>query len=122
MVDYRTQRFEDYAGDVDFVLDTQAGRTRERSWALLKKGGTLVTLLPFGPGEDKARDGVNALMVYGHPNVAEIMAEMTQRLEAGLLQPPEIAAVLPLEQAAEAHALYEAGSIRGRVVLEVEQD
>ncbi len=123
VVDYQTQKFEDRAQNVDFILDTQAGETRERSWALLKKGGTLVTLLPFLPGEDKARDfGVNAFMVYGHPNVAEIMAEMTQRLEGGLLQPPEIAEVFPLEQAAQAHALYEAGSIRGRIVLKVEQD
>jgi NADPH:quinone reductase-like Zn-dependent oxidoreductase len=56
-------------------------------------------------------------MVHGHPNIAEIMPEMTRRLEAGELAFPEIAATYPLEQAAAAHAAFEKSSPRGRIVL-----
>ena len=40
-------------------------------------------------------------MVHGHPNIGEIMPEMTRRLESGDLVLPEIAAVFPLERAAQ---------------------
>ena len=56
-------------------------------------------------------------MVHGHPDIGEIMPEMTRRLETGELDFPELAAVFPLEQAAAAHAAYENDSPRGRIVL-----
>jgi len=31
-IDYQTTRFEDVVHDVDMVLDTLAGETRQRSW------------------------------------------------------------------------------------------
>jgi len=120
VVDYKTQRFEDFAEGIDGVLDTVGGETRERSWALLRKGGFLASLLPPPPDEaTAARYGVRAFMVHGHPDIAEIMPEMTRRLEASELSFPEVAAVFPLEEAAKAHAAFEANSPRGRIVLEV---
>jgi NADPH:quinone reductase-like Zn-dependent oxidoreductase len=120
VVDYRRQRFEDFAHDVDVVLDTVGGETRDRSWPLIRKGGVLATLVPPPPDEKIARRyGVQAFMVHGHPNIGEIMPEMTRRLEAGELILPEIAAVLPLDQAAEAHAALESDSPRGRIILVV---
>ena len=118
VVDYRTQRFEDFAHDVDAVLDTVGGTTRDRSWALIRPGGVLASLLPPPPDLDPARPpDVRAFMVHGHPDIGEIMPEMTRRLETGELDFPELAAVFPLEQAAAAHAAYENDSPRGRIVL-----
>ena len=118
VVDYRTQRFEEFAQNVDMVFDTVGGETRERSWNVLRKGGVLASLLPPPPDPAKAElYGVQAYMVHGHPNIAEIMPEMTRRLEAGELAFPEIAATYPLEQAAAAHAAFEKSSPRGRIVL-----
>ena len=120
VIDYKTQRFEDVARDLDMVLDTQGGETRERSWALLKPGGVLATLLPPMPDEATAHKyGVQAFMVHGHPRIGDIMPEMTRRLTSGELQAPEIAARFPLAEAAQAHASYEAHAPRGRIVLEV---
>src|ERR1700689_4355936 len=60
VIDYKTQRFEDHASDVDMVLDLIDGETRERSWPLLKRGGVLVTTLT-DPPQDKAKEhGVRA--------------------------------------------------------------
>jgi len=118
VVDYRTQRFEDYAHDVDAVLDTVGGQTRTRSWPLIRPGGVLASLLPPPPDLDPARPpNVQAFMVHGHPDIGEIMPEMTRLLDEGELELPEVAAVFPLAQAAQAHSAYENDSPRGRIVL-----
>ncbi|MGA9678404.1 MAG: NADP-dependent oxidoreductase [Mycobacterium sp.] len=118
VVDYRTQRFEDLAHDVDLVLDTVGGKTRERSWPLLRPGGTLASLLPPPPDPATAQKyGVQAFMVHGHPDIGAIMPEITQLLESGQLAPPEVAAVFKLAQAADAHEMYEKAAPRGRIVL-----
>jgi NADPH:quinone reductase-like Zn-dependent oxidoreductase len=118
-VDYRTQRFEDFARDVDVVLDTVGGETRNRSWPLIRRGGVLATLQPPPPDQTVAdRYGVQAFMVHGHPDISEILPEMTRLLESGELAFPEIATTFPLEQAAQAHAAVESGA-RGRIALVV---
>ena len=52
VVDYKTERFEDVAHDIDMVYDTQGGETQDRSFGVLRKGGILVSTLD--PNEDKA--------------------------------------------------------------------
>ncbi len=118
VVDYKTQRFEDFAQGVDLVLDTVGGETRERSWPLLRKGGALASLLPPPPDPATAeRYGVQAFMVHGHPNIVEIMPEMTRRLQVGELAFPEIAKTYPMTDAAAAHEDFEHSPPRGRLVL-----
>jgi NADPH:quinone reductase-like Zn-dependent oxidoreductase len=56
-------------------------------------------------------------MVHGHPNIVEIMPEMTRRLQTGELSFPEIAKTYPLHEAAAAHQDFEQSSPRGRLVL-----
>lgn len=61
VIDYKTQRFEDHASELDMVFDLIDGETRERSWALLKRGGVLVSTLT-DPSQDKAKQhGVRAM-------------------------------------------------------------
>jgi len=118
VVDYKTRRFEDFARDFDLVLDTVGGETRQRSWPLIRKGGALASLLPPPPDPAMAeRFGVQAFMVHGHPNIGEIMPEMTRRLQTGESAFPEIARTYPLAEAAIAHADFEQSSPRGRLVL-----
>ena len=118
VVDYKTQRFEDFAQDVDVVFDTVGGQTRDRSWPLIRRGGVLVSLQPPPPDQTVAeRYGVQAFMVHGHPDIGEILPEMTHRLESGELARPEIASTFPLEQAAQAHSAFEKDSPSGKIVL-----
>ena len=58
-------------------------------------------------------------MVHGHPEIGEIMPEMTRRLESGKLAFPEIAARYPLEEVSAAHAAFEKNAPKGRIVLEI---
>jgi len=44
VVDYKTERFEDVVAPCDVVFDTQGGETLERSFAVLKPGGVVVTV------------------------------------------------------------------------------
>jgi NADPH:quinone reductase-like Zn-dependent oxidoreductase len=103
---------------VEGVFDTVGGESRERSWQLLREGAALASLLPPPPDPATAeRYGVQAFMVYGHPNVVEIMPEMTRRLQEGELAFPEIAKTYPLTDAPAAHEDFEHSSPRGCLVL-----
>src|SRR5713226_3343024 len=44
-IDYKTQKFEDVAKDVDVVLDSVGGDTLARSYGVVKKGGFIATLV-----------------------------------------------------------------------------
>jgi NADPH:quinone reductase-like Zn-dependent oxidoreductase len=119
-VDYRSQRFEDHATGVDLVIDTLGGETRARSFPLLRRGGTLVTLVP--PAIDAAvaaAHEVRAVMIHGHPAPGGVLEEARALFEKGLLHKSQIALVLPLAQAAEAARQFKEVSGRGRVVLSV---
>src|SRR5215470_17523670 len=57
VIDYRRVKFEQAARDIDVVLDTIGGETRERSWQVLKPGGILVTLPEPIPESEGATHG-----------------------------------------------------------------
>jgi NADPH:quinone reductase-like Zn-dependent oxidoreductase len=44
VIDYRASTFEDCVRDMDIVFDTVGGKTRERSWSVLKPSGRMVTI------------------------------------------------------------------------------
>ena len=115
VIDYKTQRFEDYASDLDMVLDLIAGETRERSWKLLKRGGVLVTTLSE-PSQEKAKAfGVRALHYYVQANGAEL-AEIAGLVDEGRVT-PHVEKTYPLEKAADAQAFVAAGHTVGKIVL-----
>jgi NADPH:quinone reductase-like Zn-dependent oxidoreductase len=41
VIDYSTDRFEDFVSGVDAVIDTVGGEIRERSFGVLKRAGSL---------------------------------------------------------------------------------
>ena len=59
VIDVRTSRFDELLSDVDVVLDTIGGETQDRSFAVLKPGGVLVSAVA-APDQQKA-----AAQVYG---------------------------------------------------------
>ena len=50
VIDYRATRFEEIVRDLDAVLNTVVGETFQRSWGVLKSGGTLVTIAAQSEG------------------------------------------------------------------------
>ncbi|QDZ41837.1 NADP-dependent oxidoreductase [Corynebacterium sp. sy039] len=57
VVDYRTQRYEDYVQDFDVVLDTLGGEETLRAMHTLKAGGTLLSVVAAPDAEFAAQLG-----------------------------------------------------------------
>jgi NADPH:quinone reductase-like Zn-dependent oxidoreductase len=118
VIDYKTQRFEEQARDLDMVFDLIDGETRERSWKLLKRGGVLVSTLTE-PSQDTAiRYGVRALRYTVEANGSEL-AEIVDLLASGKVK-PHVQKTFRLEQAAQAIAAIEHGGSVGKIVLSLE--
>jgi len=118
VIDYTTQRFEDHATDLDMVFDLIDGETRERSWKLLKRGGTLVSTLSE-PSQEKAKAlGIRALRYTVEADGSEL-GEIAALVVAGKVT-PHIQATFPLAAAAEALRVVEEGHSVGKIVLVVD--
>jgi NADPH:quinone reductase-like Zn-dependent oxidoreductase len=118
VIDYKTQRFEEQARDLDLVFDLIGGDTRERSWTLLTRGGVLVSTLTEPSKETADRYGVRALRYTVEADGAEL-AEIAGLAASGKVK-PHVSKIFPLQQAAQALAAVEHGGSRGKVVLSVE--
>jgi NADPH:quinone reductase-like Zn-dependent oxidoreductase len=117
VIDYKTERFEDRASQLDMVFDLIDGETRERSWKLLKKGGVLVSTLTEPSPEKASQFGVRALRYTVEADGNEL-AEIADVVAGGKIK-PHIQKTFPLSAAPEALASVEAGHSVGKVVLEV---
>jgi NADPH:quinone reductase-like Zn-dependent oxidoreductase len=115
LIDYKTQRFEDFAQDLDMVFDLVGGETRERSWKLLKKGGVLVSTLTEPSQETAARHGVRALRYTVEAGGKEL-EEILSLVVSGKVK-PHIQKTYPLAEAARALNCVEKGESVGKIVL-----
>jgi NADPH:quinone reductase-like Zn-dependent oxidoreductase len=116
-VDYKSERFEEVVHDVDLVFDLVAGDTQERSWNVLKDGGTLISTLAR-PSEVKAREHqARATNYIAQPDAAEL-TEIGQLIAAGKVK-PYIEATFPFEEAATALLRLEGRHTQGKIVLEM---
>jgi NADPH:quinone reductase-like Zn-dependent oxidoreductase len=117
VIDYKTTKFEEVVHDVDVVLDTMAGDTRQRSWQALKKGGILVATLGISDQEIDQQKGIRGGGLMVHPDFDQL-TQIAALIDDGNLK-PTVSAVLPLEDAAQAHELSQTGHVRGKIVLQV---
>jgi NADPH:quinone reductase-like Zn-dependent oxidoreductase len=114
-IDYQHERFEEILPEVDLVFDLIGGETQERSWKVLKEGGTLISTLAK-PSERQAQaHHARATNYMAQPNAQEL-TEMGMLIEQGKMM-PHVERTFPLEQAAEAQQFLERGHVRGKVVL-----
>jgi NADPH:quinone reductase-like Zn-dependent oxidoreductase len=108
-------RLEDAAGQADLVLDTIGGEVLARSPALLRPGGTLVSVkAAFQP--PASRDDIRTVVFIQESSRAQL-AELARLVDEGHLR-PQVGAVYPLAQAARAYTAKAAGGIPGRIVLQ----
>jgi NADPH:quinone reductase-like Zn-dependent oxidoreductase len=116
-IDYNQTRFETVARDVDLVLDLIGGDTQQRSFAVLKRGGRLVSTVAPPAEDEAAKREVFAMQMH-------MQASGTQLAQiAGLLDSGEIRTCVtktyPLEKAADAWREIANGHTRGKIVLEI---
>ncbi|MCR6475374.1 NADP-dependent oxidoreductase [Variovorax sp. ZS18.2.2] len=141
VVDYRKQDFEDILSGCDVVLNSQDGKTLEKSLRVLKSGGKLISISgppdpEFGktiaaPGfvrlvmrllsagiRRRARvRGVGYSFLFMRANGGQLR-EITRLIEAGAIR-PVIDRVFPFASTNEALAYVEAGRAKGKVVIKL---
>jgi NADPH:quinone reductase-like Zn-dependent oxidoreductase len=112
VIDYQATRFEDVVRDFDVVFDTVGGETLERSWGVLKPGGTVVTI--GASGERTADERTRAAFFIVEPSRSQL-EEIAWLIDSGAIR-PIVGSVFPLAEARQAYLLKPA---RGKVVLQV---
>jgi alcohol dehydrogenase len=140
-IDYRTQRFEDLAREMEFVFDTVGGDTLKRSWGVVKRGGTIASLhvppppaalvaaglrAPFilrvllplltrGPRAAAAKAGAHLAPILSVPSATEL-ERITRAAESTGLR-VTVDKVFPFEALGAAVDYLQSGKAKGRVVL-----
>ena len=136
VINYQSEDFAEAVMDwtagrgADVVLDSVGGATFRRSLAACAVYGQLVTLLDPGLDVDwkEARNrnlGIHFTLMLtpmlqflpgARTHQGHILRQGAAMAGAGTLQ-PHVSAILPLQAAARAHALIEAGQVQGKIVL-----
>ena len=107
-------RLEDAAALADLVLDTIGGDVLDRSPALLRPGGTLVTIK--AAAQLPTRQDIKTIVFVQESSRAQL-TELARLIDEGHLR-PQVGAVYPLAEAAKAYGAKAAGGIPGRIVLQ----
>ena len=119
VIDVKKSRFEEMVSDVDVVLDTIGGDTQDRSFAVLKPGGVLVSSVAEPDQLTAARRHVQARFFLVDVS-SKRLQELAALIDAGDLT-TSVGDVLPLAEARTAHEML-AGKPhkRGKIVLRVD--
>jgi len=104
-----------HPGGIDAVLDMVGGAGQDQARAALRPGGRIASIVDTDPA--KGAEGISGHYVFVRPSAKELY-ELASLADEGVLV-PEVAEVLPLDRAAEAHRRVEGGHVRGKLVLEV---
>ena len=116
-IDYTKTKFEDVAKEVDVVLDSVGKDTLARSYAVVKKGGFIVSLVGEPDSAQMQERGIRGAPLNVTANSVEL-AEITKLIEGKKIK-PVVSEVLPLTDAAKAQAQAATHHTRGKIVLKV---
>jgi NADPH:quinone reductase-like Zn-dependent oxidoreductase len=141
VIDYKQDDFESILHGYDVVLNSQDGKTLEKSLRVLKPGGQLISisgppdpafaadigapgfvklilrLLSSGVRRRAKRLGVDYAFLFMKANGGQLR-EITPLIDAGAIR-PVVDKVFPFESTNEAMAYVEAGRAKGKVVIKV---
>ncbi|RST48104.1 NADP-dependent oxidoreductase [Variovorax sp. MHTC-1] len=141
IIDYKTQDFEDVLRDYDVVLNSQDGKTLEKSLRVLKAGGKLISIsgppdpefakeigapwfvklvvrmLSSGVRRRAKSRGVGFSFLFMKASGSQLR-DITRLIDAGFIR-PVIDRVFRFEQTNEALAYVEAGRAKGKVVIKI---
>lgn len=117
VIDYKKQDFAQIIGGYDAVFDTVGGDDFNKALSVLKKGGVAVSMIAQAD-EAKAKElGVKAIS-QSTQVTAEKLQALAKLVEDGVVK-PQVAKTFPLDQVRQAFEAYEAGGVKGKVVVGV---
>lgn len=117
VIDYRSQNFAETLKDVDVVFDTQGGQVQDASWAVLKRGGILVSISSPPSAEKASAVGARGEFLFIEPN-AKVLTSLAEYIDTGKIR-PIVGAEYALKDVAKAHALSQAGHTVGKIVIHI---
>jgi NADPH:quinone reductase-like Zn-dependent oxidoreductase len=119
VIDVQALAFEKVLTDVDIVLDTVGGDTLDRSFAVIKSGGALVSSVATPDPAAAERHGVRGVFFLVHVS-SGLLTQIANLIDAGQLR-TSVGDVLPLADVQIAHEML-AGKPhkRGKIVLSME--
>ena len=141
VIDYKNNDFDTILRDYDVVLDTQGGKTLDKSLRVLKPGGKVISvagppdpdfakefglnwlliqamrLLSFQIRRKAKRRGVTYSFLFMKASGSQLR-ELGSLIDSGAIR-PVIDRVFPFQSAAEALAYVEKGRAKGKVVVRI---
>jgi len=121
-IDYRTQKFEEIANNIDFVLDGVGGdELILNSLKILKEGGTFVSI-PTHEYTDEIKKAASAkninainMLVKSDGKDMDTLADMLVR---GTIK-AHVSKIFSFDEMAEAHTAQESGRTVGKIVVKM---
>jgi len=119
VIDVQASAFDKLLTNIDIVIDTVGGETLDRSFAVLKPGGVLVSSVAAPDPAAAERHGVRAVFFLVQVS-SDLLTQIANLIDAGQLR-TTVGDVLPLADARLAHEML-AGTPhkRGKIVLSME--
>jgi NADPH:quinone reductase-like Zn-dependent oxidoreductase len=119
LVNYEADRFEEMARGVDAVIDLVGGETQVRSFAVLRKGGKLISTVSQ-PDPHLAHSHDVAAKFFLVEVTRSYLDQIGKLLDDGSVR-PRLGAVVPFGEARESHLMLEGKLPRpeGKIVLAV---
>jgi NADPH:quinone reductase-like Zn-dependent oxidoreductase len=116
-IDYTTTKFEDVVKDVDVVLNCVRANALGRSYGVVKKGGTIVSITDEPDQTECAKRDIHCSRLGAHPD-ARVLEELSKLIDAGKIT-PIVSQTFPLADASKAHQQIETHHTLGKIVLKV---
>lgn len=119
-IDYTTTKFEDVVKDVDVVLNCVRADALGRSYGVVKKGGTIVSITDEPDQTECGKHEITCSRLGAHPD-AKVLEELTKLIEAGKMK-PIVSQTFPLAGASKAQEQIETHHTLGKIVLKVSEE
>lgn len=117
VIDTSRADFTKEVRDLDGVLDTVGGDVASKSYGVIRRGGTLVSMTAE-PDERRVKEtGVKMISQFTQPNT-DRLTRLAKLVDDGVVT-PNVGKVFPLEQSAEAFSFREERKPPGKVVVAV---
>lgn len=114
-IDYNSQKFEDLLHDYDAVFDTIGGDTYKRSFKVLKKGGTIISMLEQPNSDLIQQYGVKATFQFTQVN-RQRLTKLAQWVDQNNIR-INVDRTFSLDEAAKALDYQKNVHPRGKVVI-----
>lgn len=117
VIDTTHQAFEKAVREVDGVLDTVGGEVADKSYGVIRRGGTLVSMVAQPDDARIAATGVKMISQFTQPTT-DRLTRLARFVDEGIVT-PHVGRVFALEKTADAFRFREERKPSGKVVVAV---